>query len=235
MSDVNGRLLKNTLAALELASTVPKRFVLQTGGKTYENSFYYRQEDSLIAFAKKHHISYNIVIPAWILGAQHLGKRLDFPGDIVAWDKEQLQTTATMDSYFSEFWLVLAGWYGLKWDPPVVDAEYTEFEMPLNPRGYGPNGKIRFTFNLIEWASRPETQKAWAEIASKNGITHNPFDNIERVWTPANFALIRSWPNSVSMDKARKLGWHGYLDTHESIREIFEQMAKLKITPQLIN
>jgi hypothetical protein len=149
---------------------------------TLDNNFYYRQEDSLIAFAGKHRTSYNVVIPSWILGAvkeaamnilyplsiyaavqQHLGKRLDFPGDIVAWDKEQLESTAMMNSYFSEwvvltdgmsnesfnivddyrfnwgrFWPVLAGWYGLKWDPPAVDAEYTAFELPLNPRGCVP-------------------------------------------------------------------------------------------------
>jgi hypothetical protein len=147
---------------------------------TLDNNFYYRQEDCLVAFAKKHQISYNVVIPSWILGAvkeaamnilyplsvyaavqRHLGKKLDFPGDILAWDKEQLESTATMNSYFSEwvalndkagnerfnivddyrfnwgrFWPVLAGWYGLKWDPPAVDAEYTEIKFPLNPRGH---------------------------------------------------------------------------------------------------
>ena len=36
-----------------------------------------------------------------------------------------------------------------------------------------------------------------------------------------------------SMDKARKLGWHGYLDTHRSIRSIFEQMVDLKMIPPL--
>ena len=33
------------------------------------------------------------------------------------------------------FWFILASWYGLKWDPPVVDADYTEYEIPTNPRG----------------------------------------------------------------------------------------------------
>lgn len=66
-----------------------------------------------------------------------------------------------------------------------------------NINSYGPNGKIRFTFNLIEWASRPEVQKAWNELAVQYGIKHNPFDDLERVWTPTNFALIGSWPNSV--------------------------------------
>ena len=74
---------------------------------TLDNNFYYRQEDSLIAFATKNHINYNVVIPFWIIGSvkeaamnilyplpvyaavqQHLGNRLDFPGDFIAWDKE---------------------------------------------------------------------------------------------------------------------------------------------------
>ena len=146
---------------------------------TLDNNFYYRQEDSLKAWAARNHTSYSVVIPSWILGAiketamnilyplsvyaavqKHLGKKLDFPGDIVAWDKEQLQSTATMNSYFSEwavltdkaknerfnivddyrfnwgrFWPVLAGWYGLDWNPPAVDAAYKEIEFPQNPRG----------------------------------------------------------------------------------------------------
>jgi hypothetical protein len=146
---------------------------------TLDNNFYYRQEDSLRAFAAKHNISYNIIIPSWILGAvkdaamnilyplsvyaavqKHLGKDLDFPGDIVAWDKEQLQSSSLMNSYFSEwaalnekakdqsfnvvddyrfnwgrFWPILADWYGLKWAPPANDAVYNEWEVPLNPRG----------------------------------------------------------------------------------------------------
>ncbi|KAK9489287.1 hypothetical protein V1508DRAFT_445660 [Lipomyces doorenjongii] len=186
-----------------------------------------------------------MVIPSWILGAvkeaamnilyplsvyaavqRHLGKPLDFPGDIIAWDKEQLESTAMMNSYFSEwvvltdgtsneslnivddyrfnwgrFWPVLARWYGLEWSPPAVDAHYTDFEVPLNPRGYGPKGKLRFTFNLIEWASRPETQNAWAEIAAQNGITHSPFDDPERVWTPADVArTITNTHNEKSPD-----------------------------------
>ena len=38
--------------------------------------------------------------------------------------------------------------------------------------------------------------------------------------------LIRS-----SMDKSRKLGWHGFVDSSESLLEVFDELAKLKMIP----
>lgn len=34
-----------------------------------------------------------------------------------------------------------------------------------------------------------------------------------------------------SPDKARKLGWHGFVDPSESLLEVFEDLAKLKMIP----
>ena len=147
---------------------------------TLDNNFYYRQEDSLKAWTKRNNTHYNVTIPSWILGAvreaamnilyplsiyaavqKHLGQPLEFPGDILAWDKEQLLSSASMNGYFTEwlaltpgasdesfnivddyrfnwgrFWPVLASWYGLKWSPPTDDAsKYIEYEIPTNPRG----------------------------------------------------------------------------------------------------
>ena len=33
------------------------------------------------------------------------------------------------------------------------------------------------------------------------------------------------------MDKSRKLGWHGFVDTSESLLDVFEDLAKLKMIP----
>ena len=33
------------------------------------------------------------------------------------------------------------------------------------------------------------------------------------------------------MDKSRKLGWHGMVDTSESFLEVFDDFAKLKMIP----
>jgi len=33
------------------------------------------------------------------------------------------------------------------------------------------------------------------------------------------------------MDKARKLGWHGFVDSNESLLEVFDDFAKIKMLP----
>lgn len=34
-----------------------------------------------------------------------------------------------------------------------------------------------------------------------------------------------------SMDKSRKLGWHGFVDSSEALLEVFKDLAKLKMIP----
>lgn len=34
-----------------------------------------------------------------------------------------------------------------------------------------------------------------------------------------------------SMDKSRKLGWHGFVDSSEAMLEVFNDFAKLKMIP----
>ena len=82
-------LLRNFLAALSIASIVPRRFMLQTGAKFYgihlgptrvpqeesdprvtlEPNFYYPQEDALFTWCEQHSTSWNTVMPSFILGA----------------------------------------------------------------------------------------------------------------------------------------------------------------------
>lgn len=85
----NVALLKNFLAALDIASVTPRRFVLQTGGKNYGlhigrasapllesdpqprhlgPKFYYPQEDLLKSYCQKHGTSWNIIMPFGIIG-----------------------------------------------------------------------------------------------------------------------------------------------------------------------
>jgi hypothetical protein len=34
-----------------------------------------------------------------------------------------------------------------------------------------------------------------------------------------------------SMNKNRKLGWHGFVDSHDSLIATFEELARLKMIP----
>jgi nucleoside-diphosphate-sugar epimerase len=146
-----------------------------------EKNFYYIQEDILWAASKKNGFEWNVTRPSFIWGAvpaaamniayplglyasiqKHLGRSLDFPGDIAAWEKILEQSSAQMNCYLAEwavltsaakneilnagdggpfswarFWPKLAAWYGLKTRPPDEYAKYNEFTVPYetNPRG----------------------------------------------------------------------------------------------------
>jgi len=86
---VNSALLSNFLDALPQAGIKPSRFLLQTGAKNYgvhigrirtpscesdpqpkhlEPNFYYPQEELLFKYCKENGVSWNVVMPAWIIG-----------------------------------------------------------------------------------------------------------------------------------------------------------------------
>ena len=201
MCNVNAKLLQNCLDALVLADIKPKRFMLQTGAKTYgyhlssaltpakesdprvhiEPNFYYLQEDSLFEYCQKQGVEWNVTRPATIWGAvpgaamniayplavyatvqKYMGRKLDFPGDLAAWDKIYEQSSAMMNGYLAEWavlaphagneafnagdggactlarlWPRFAEWYGLETSPPDENAKYHEFTLPYKqtPRG----------------------------------------------------------------------------------------------------
>lgn len=86
---VAAALLRNFVGGLDQAKITPQRFVLQTGAKNYgphigpyrtpatesdprvllEPNFYYPQEDIVWEYCRKHDIGWNVICPAWIIGA----------------------------------------------------------------------------------------------------------------------------------------------------------------------
>lgn len=145
-------------------------------------------------------------------------------------------------------WPRVAGWYGLEYKGPQDNDKYTETETPHNPRGYGPKGITRRKFRMTEWAKRDEVQKAWNELAEEHGLTQKELVDVDRVFgfldgtlcRPAalNFRCVQTAVNPMSamltmysMDKSRKLGWHGFVDSSESLLEVFKDFAKIKMIP----
>jgi nucleoside-diphosphate-sugar epimerase len=87
---VNAGMLSNFLGALPKANIKPKRVLLQTGLKNYGShigntrgpclesdpqprhlapNFYYPQEDILFEYCKTNDVCWNVIRPAWIIGA----------------------------------------------------------------------------------------------------------------------------------------------------------------------
>lgn len=172
---VNSALLDNFLQALPLAKVTPKRFLLQTGAKNYglhlgraripsiesdpqpyqlEPNFYYPQEKLLFSYCQANHTSWNVIRPAWIIGAVNnaqmnalhpfaiyaavqaqKGEALSFPRDWDTWQWEAHHSTAMLTGYLSE-WAVLE-------DKCKNEA--------FNSQDTGPLSWDRFYEELVRW------------------------------------------------------------------------------------
>ena len=88
-------------------------------------------------------------------------------------------------------------------------------------------GKLEARVNLVEWAKKDEVKKAWEKIAKEKGFEK---DGLEKAtWDFLNFVLGRNFHLVISMSKARKLGWMGYVDTWESFEEAFDRLKQENI------
>lgn len=85
----------------------------------------------------------------------------------------------------------------------------------------------------MDWASKPENKAAWVELQKESGgqLTSNPFDDPETNFSFGDQAF-RKVP-SMNMNKARRLGWTGFVDTIESLFEIYSEMGDLGMLPRL--
>lgn len=103
---------------------------------------------------------------------------------------------------------------------------------PLNR--HGPPGRVRSTFNLIDWAQQSEVRTAWSELMKAHTLVKDPLqDPTKSNFSSLQFSLTMSWSWQASMDKARKYGWHGHVDSIESMKEVFERFVETKMIPPL--
>ena len=105
--------------------------------------------------------------------------------------------------------------------------------MLIFPGRYGPQGVVRSTFSLCEWMERPEVEKAWEEVKAKHGLKVDPIKERVQIMGVTDSAVISGWPLSLSMRKARKMGFHGTVDSYEAMFHCLKDMADLKISAPL--
>ncbi len=98
---------------------------------------------------------------------------------------------------------------------------------------YGPQGVVRSSFSLTEWMERPEVEKAWTEIKEKYDLKVDPIKDRVQIFGLTDSAVISCWPLSLSMRKARKMGFHGSVDSYEAAFHCLKDMADLKISAPL--
>ena len=192
------------------------------------------------------------------------GEPLKFGADFTSWQFEAAHSTARLTGYLSEwavleercanqsfnaqdggpvsfdrFFHELARWYGVK---EVQGPEFDESRLQTtslaggkdSPLGYGPPTQVRYSFMLADWARDPVNRSAWEEIMAKsNGkVTENPWDGDGKDFLMADFAYLPF--GTASMNKTKRYGFSGFVDTLESVFEMFQEMEKLGSLPPMV-
>ncbi|KAK5681247.1 hypothetical protein LTS10_007009 [Elasticomyces elasticus] len=215
----------------------------------------------IIGAVRDNLLNHLVGLSAYCAVQSYLGESIAFPGDYIAWDREYCQSTGVLNAYLEEWavlnpnagneafnaqdglpftwgrlWPQLGIWYGAEWTPPEIDAsKYNTFtsRWEETPRGYGPRGVTRFTFSLLEWSQSAKVEKAWRELSSKHELLFDPFKDRAQVFGMTDSAIIGGWALSLSMRKARKMGWHGCVDSYESMFQTIRDLGRLKVTPPM--
>lgn len=131
----------------------------------------------------------------------------------------------TWDRFFERF----TKWFGVEAgvQPPPDKFGDQVVEIPGKPgdkapMGYGPPNKVTLQFMLTQWAKDEKNHEAWKQIMKDSGgrLTHDPFEDIEAHFTFGDGAIM-GVGGLLSMNKARRLGWTGFVDTVESVFEMY--------------
>jgi hypothetical protein len=183
-----------------------------------EPNFYYPQEDILFNYSKTVGVPWNVGRPSMILGAvedaamnvvhplavyatvqRYKGEKLVWPGDIASWEKEQVQSSAMLNSYMYEYmvlnedaanqafnpadgcnftyarlWTEMAKWYGMEFTFPDPDeSSYQERTMPYDPppRGYTSSiHKFRNQLTFVDSVHHPPCASSSRLLNGRNDL-----------------------------------------------------------------
>ena len=98
--------------------------------------------------------------------------------------------------------------------------------------GYGPPIPLRVAHSLEKWAEEPSVSQAWEEMMkeSKGQLKTDVFKDKD-TFLMADFSLGTF--GTLSMNKAKIYGFNGFVDTIESIFEVFLELAKIGMLPPM--
>ena len=188
---------------------------------------------------------------------------LFFGGDIEEWEYECLHSSARLTGFLSEwavledkcknqafnahdgspmswdrFFEELARWYnapGTK-GPELDDVKFHDVVLAGGkdaPLGYGPPARIRLSHTFADWAKDPANEEAWQQVmANSDGqVKTNAFEGGMESVNMADFVYYKiGQPSSAKM---RRFGWNGFVDTMESVFEMYQDFAKMGVVPAM--
>ena len=88
--------------------------------------------------------------------------------------------------------------------PPIADVS-AEIGLENNVS----RGKVEQKIDLIKWSKRADVHSAWEKLQQRDNLEKDAFE--KATWGFLGFVLGRTYNLVISMSKARKIGWKGYV------------------------
>lgn len=89
--------------------------------------------------------------------------------------------------------------------------------------------KVEQKIDLMKWSQREDVKKAWEKLQAREGLEKDAFE--KATWGFLGFVLGRNYNVVISMSKARKYGWTGYIDSWDALSDCFAELEREKILP----
>ncbi|KAI4679683.1 hypothetical protein J4E85_001215 [Alternaria conjuncta] len=92
-------------------------------------------------------------------------------------------------------------------------------------------GETQLDLSLAEWAV--DKQEVWERICEKNGCPEAKATWASGTWAFQDWVFQRTWSATLSVNKARRFGWTGHIDSYQSLTGAFDKFVQLKQIPAL--
>lgn len=92
---------------------------------------------------------------------------------------------------------------------------------------------MKFSWSFVAWAKEPENHEAWKEIMKKHNLLNDPFEDPEGQFMFTDVAVVPDAYGRLSPNKARVMGWNGFVDTAEGIFATYREFGKLGMLPPM--
>jgi len=126
-------------------------------------------------------------------------------------------------------WPRLASYFGAQASPSQQFSSVADVKDLEDSDGY--RTATDQEFSLVEWADGK--REVWHKLCDEmNCPTAKPtFDY--GTWAFQDWVFRRTWTATLSMNKARKFGWTGHVDSYENYVQTFQEFEQLGLLPAL--
>ncbi|KAK5547509.1 hypothetical protein LTR46_012010, partial [Exophiala xenobiotica] len=145
--------------------------------------------------------------------------------DLTIWASTSQDTgnqafNVTNGDYFSwkYLWPRLAAYAGAQASP---DQEFG--------KAVPDEGDIQLDMSFAEWAQ--DKEEIWYRICDRHGCPEAKATWAAVTWGYQDWVFQRTWSATLSINKARKFGWTGHIDSFQSLTDAFDKFVELKQLP----